>query len=418
MDKPIIQPDDDPAAASQRVWPATRAEALRRLDLFRPRMGAHYAARRNHDLGPDARGNVSLLSPYVRRRLVLEQELVQAALGAHSAAAADKFVQEVFWRSYWKGWLQMRPGVWAAYRTGLAADRSAVDDDRRLARALAAAEDGRTGIDCMDAWAHELVETGYLHNHSRMWFASIWIFTLGLPWRLGADFFLRHLLDGDPASNTLGWRWVAGLHTQGKHYVASCSNINKFTGARFNPRGLVANAAPLPPDEVPAPFAPRPPDPPQPGLPAALLITEEDCRPEALGLDLSRMTAAAALIISSARSDRPVSAGVAAFDRGALTCAVTRARDAGAPSAEMLVEIAPADLARWARRVGAAQIVTAEPPVGPVADFLNAARPALAAAGVSLTVVRRQWDAQVWPHSTAGFFKLKSQIPRLVQQLL
>jgi deoxyribodipyrimidine photo-lyase len=67
----------------------------------------------------------------------------------------------------------------------------------------------------------ELVETGYLHNHARMWFASIWIFTLRLPWELGADFFLRHLLDGDAASNTLSWRWVAGLHTKGKHYCGA-----------------------------------------------------------------------------------------------------------------------------------------------------------------------------------------------------
>jgi deoxyribodipyrimidine photo-lyase len=417
MDR-VLDPAAPDAPASQRDWPPTRAEGLRRLTLFRPRMGAWYAARRNHDLGPDARGNVSLLSPYVRRRLLLESELVQAALTAHSAAACDKFVQEVFWRSYWKGWLQMRPAVWTAYRDGLAGDRAAAGDDRRLSRALAAAEQGRTGIDCMDAWTAELVGTGYLHNHARMWFASIWIFTLGLPWRLGADFFLRHLLDGDPASNTLGWRWVAGLHTQGKHYVANPGNIVKFTDGQFRPRGLVANAAPLPPDHTPPPLPPGPPDAPAPGLPSALLITEEDCRPEALGLDLSRMTAAAALLIPSARSDAPVSPLVGAFDRGALADAAARARDAGAPAAEMLVEIAPADLARWARRVGAAQIVTAEPPVGPVADFLAAAREPLAAAGVRLTAVRRPWDAHVWPCATAGFFKVKSQIPQLVQRLL
>jgi deoxyribodipyrimidine photo-lyase len=67
-----------------------------------------------------------------------------------------------------------------------------------------------------------------------MWFASIWIFTLGLPWRIGADFFYRHLLDGDAASNTLSWRWVAGLHTRGKAYAAESWNIEKFTGGRFN----------------------------------------------------------------------------------------------------------------------------------------------------------------------------------------
>ena len=97
---------------------------------------------------------------------------------------------------------------------------------------------GATGIDCFDAWARELVATGYLHNHARMWFASIWIFTLRLPWELGADFFLRHLIDGDPASNTLSWRWVAGLQTAGKTYLATAENIARFTGGRFAPQGL------------------------------------------------------------------------------------------------------------------------------------------------------------------------------------
>ncbi len=77
-----------------------------------------------------------------------------------------------------------------------------------LRRAYERAVEGRTGIDGFDDWARQLVETGWLHNHTRMWFASIWIFTLRLPWALGAAFFLRHLLDGDPASNTLSWRWV------------------------------------------------------------------------------------------------------------------------------------------------------------------------------------------------------------------
>jgi hypothetical protein len=66
-----------------------------------------------------------------------------------------------------------------------------------------------------------------------MWFASIWIFTLKLPWQLGAEFFMKYLFDGDPASNTLGWRWVAGIQTIGKHYLASSSNINKYTNNKY-----------------------------------------------------------------------------------------------------------------------------------------------------------------------------------------
>ena len=77
-----------------------------------------------------------------------------------------------------------------------------------------------------------------------MWFASIWIFTLELPWQLGAEFFMQHLYDGDTASNTLGWRWVAGVQTQGKHYLASEWNIKKFTNNRFNNIKLNENAPP------------------------------------------------------------------------------------------------------------------------------------------------------------------------------
>ena len=95
----------------QTKWPATRAEGLRRLDAFAPKMGAVYKAQRNYDLGPENRGGVSGLSPYLRRRLITEEEAVAAALSRHSFAAAEKFVQEVFWRTYWKGWLEMRPSV-------------------------------------------------------------------------------------------------------------------------------------------------------------------------------------------------------------------------------------------------------------------------------------------------------------------
>ncbi|MDE3079859.1 MAG: deoxyribodipyrimidine photolyase, partial [Paracoccaceae bacterium] len=173
---------------------ATRAAGEQILTAFTPRMGRRYANGRNYDRGPGAHRDVSMLSPYIRRRLVTEREVVAAALAAHGAEGAEKFVQEVIWRGYFKGWLERRPQVWAAYRDGLDRDLEALATDRRLRREVERAEAGETGLECFDAWARELVETGYLHNHARMWFASIWIFTLGLPWRIGADFFLRHLL--------------------------------------------------------------------------------------------------------------------------------------------------------------------------------------------------------------------------------
>lgn len=205
------------------------------MTAFVPRMGRAYEQKRNYDNGEGQHTDVSTLSPYIRRRLITEQEVVTAALNAHGPDGAAKFIEEVIWRGYYKGWLERRPQVWTSYVAGRDADLAALERDRRLRRDVELAETGTTGLDYFDAWARELVDTGYLHNHARMWFASIWIFTLKLPWRLGADFFYRHLLDGDAAANTLNWRWAAGLHTRGKPYAARRDNIDTYTRGRFTP---------------------------------------------------------------------------------------------------------------------------------------------------------------------------------------
>ena len=400
-------------------WKPTRAAGLSRLAAFAPAMGSAYARQRNYDRGPGRHEGVSCLSPWVRRRLVTERELVEAALARHAPSTAEKFVQEVFWRTYFKGWMEGRPSVWADYMGGLADDLDASEADPRLGDAIAAAEAGETGLDCVDAWTRELVETGYLHNHARMWFASIWVFTLGLPWRVGADFFLRHLLDGDPASNTLGWRWVAGLHTRGKAYAARASNIAKFTEGRFRPDAWsLAEPVPLEePDPLPPARPPRLPLAPEPGRPSVLLIHADDARHEDLIPDPAGAAATGTLAATEGRSPRPVAEPVAAFDRGALADAAARMAEAGAPPAEPLDPATPESLADWAARHGATQIVTPFVPVGPVRDLLDRAVPALDRAGIRLAELRRDWDSLTWPHATAGFFKVKKQIPRLLREL-
>lgn len=271
-----------------------------------------------------------------------------------------------------------------------------------------------TGIDCFDAWARELVETGYLHNHARMWFASIWIFTLRLPWQLGADFFLRHLLDGDPASNTLGWRWVGGLHTRGKTYLARADNIAKFTDGRFNPAGQLATSAPPLEEEAEHPLVPlRLPDTTRPER-AGLLVSEDDCAPETIAWPVQPV-AAIGLTATQARSPLPVAQGVYGFTRGAVADALSRVethydvegQQAGADDGG-------AALVAWARANALDAVVTPYAPVGPAAERLAAAREALAAAGVALIEVRRDWDTSAWPHATKGFFKVKKQIPALI----
>lgn len=393
----------------------TRAAALARLAAFTPAMGRAYAATRNHDNGPDDRGNVSCLSPHVRHRLVGEEELVRAAMAAHSPSACEKFVQEVFWRGYWKGWLEQRPSVWAEYRADVRRETTALATSGGLRRAFEDAVAGRTGIACFDAWARELVETGYLHNHARMWFASIWIFTLRLPWQLGADFTYRHFADGDPASNTLSWRWVAGLHTRGKHYLARAANIAQYTGGRFDPAGQLDERAP-PLDGAPPP-APRP-LPQRNAAPAAriaLLVTEEDCLPETLPLGHARVVALAGATCTDLRSPLGAGAVAARFASGAVDNALARGKATFGVEAERLASFD--DVAHWAAATGAEAVVTAYAPLGPVAEALEAIRPALAAEGLPLIGVRRDWDEALWPHATKGFFQLKARIPELIRTL-
>ncbi len=400
-------------------FPPTRAAGLAAMQAFVPRMGARYANGRNYDKGPGQHAAVSQLSPYIRRRLITEPEVAAAALAAHGADGAEKFLQEVLWRSYFKGWLERRPQVWQAYRTGLDADLAALDRDRALRRDVARAQAGETRLACFDAWAEELLDTGYLHNHARMWFASIWIFTLGLPWRLGADFFYRHLLDGDAASNTLGWRWVAGLHTRGKAYPAEASNIATFTHGRFTPRPsdlsiVTAGLEATEPDGLPPVLPLRGVASPRAGLPTALLLTDEDCMVEDFDPATLDLCACAALHTGTLRSPLPVSDAVLAFEAGALADTATRA---GVDAAQMQAGD-PAAMVRWAQRAGAAQIVTPYVTRGPFRDWLDEATPALEAAGITLCEWRRDWDGMVWPHATAGFFKIKERMPQFLQTLV
>jgi deoxyribodipyrimidine photo-lyase len=218
----------------------TRASALDKLDQFIENGLKDYSKARNFDYGPDKRDNTSCLSPYISHGVINEIEVIKKSLNKYSYSKNEKFIQEVLWRTYWKGWLELRPNVWTDFLIELDVIKNKYKDNDNYIKAIS----GKTDIECFDAWVQELKEKNYLHNHTRMWFASIWIFTLDLPWQLGAEFFLKHLMDGDPASNTLGWRWVAGIQTQGKHYLASEWNIKKFTNNRFNQIKLNENAPP------------------------------------------------------------------------------------------------------------------------------------------------------------------------------
>ncbi|XUU60897.1 FAD-binding domain-containing protein [Erythrobacter sp. HA6-11] len=392
------------------TWKPDRTTALARLDAFLPRAGRQYANTRNHDDGPE-RSNVSQLSPWLHAGLISETEVLERVLAEHSPSAADKFVSEVFWRIYFKGYLEQRPSIWAAYCDQRDAALANVESNSGRAKAYAEACEGRTEIAAFDHWARELIETGYLHNHARMWFASIWIFTLKLDWTLGADFFLRHLMDGDAASNTLSWRWVGGLHTKGKTYLARPGNIAQYTENQpdgpLQADGLASEAPAL---EEPQEHARQKLDLPQAPAsldgPFALLLHDEGA--SHAPLDLPQ---APALVIGAARpearSPLPTSDTARDFALGAVRSGLADAGEAfGCPTVEWTSE---GELAATLAEHEITRVVTPYLPTGWTRDALWPELERLADRG-DLTELLPEVQRLTWPHAKAGFFGVKKQI--------
>ena len=202
------------------MFSKSKSKLIESIKQFSDTQILSYSSDRNFDYGIP-HNNVSRLSPYLRRRFISEYEVLKIILNKHKYENIEKFIEEIFWRTYWKGWLETHPYVYKEYE---------LKHHNQIIPT-------KTGIKCFDHWKDELIETGYLHNHSRMWFASIWIFTLKYSWESGANFFKNNLIDWCPASNTLGWRWVAGIQTIGKPYIARAENIKHFTDNRFYPKG-------------------------------------------------------------------------------------------------------------------------------------------------------------------------------------
>ncbi|MBC7369314.1 MAG: hypothetical protein H7343_21310 [Undibacterium sp.] len=385
----------------------TRAAAQARLAGFLPLAG-HYAAQRNfvrpgHD-------HVARLSPWVQKRLLLEREVVEAALGAWTWPAVEKFVQEVYWRTYWKGWLEQRPAAWARWVEAVPRQRDGLRGEQSNAWEAACA--GQTGIAGFDDWAHELVATGYLHNHARMWFASIWIFTLRLPWELGAAFFYEHLLDGDAASNTLSWRWVAGLQTAGKTYAARADNIAHYTEGRCAPEaGQLARAAfaiteqPLPKVDAWTDDGWRTASAGASGDRVGLWLHAEDLAVEVGELAGDKFVAVNAAWPTGIAARAGWGERVTAWTQAALADGAVRATGHfGSEAKAGATNDLAAELVAWAREKNLRRVVAYRPFVGPWLDEAPAVERALGAAGVAVIWRRRAWDAELFPHAGHGYF--------------
>jgi deoxyribodipyrimidine photo-lyase len=402
------------------VFPLTRHAALARWHEFLPTTPS-YAARRNHvEAGHP---HVSRLSPALRTRVILEDEIIADTLAHHSLPSVEKWLQEVCWRRYWKGWLEMRPQVWTQYRHALRRARQNLSAEQKAR--LNAIEQGEGGIAVMDHFAQELAASGYLHNHARMWFASYWVHVERLPWELGADFFFRHLLDADPASNTLSWRWVAGLQTRGKTYLVRRSNLEKYMAAHLldDSTGLeLLEDDRVSPALLPAPVETAPQPPPDFPTQAPQLTTRfglwlhpDDLCPEVGPLSQLRPAAIAAVTSTPAYTHFRLSLGRIQHLHTALADALTRSGEYFACPTTLEEAPTTADgLAAWAQREQLRDIVAYAPFVGPIADALPQIRRRLTEVRCQLHFIRRPSDVEVHPLAKSGFFpfweKMKARL--------
>ncbi|MCS6782570.1 MAG: FAD-binding domain-containing protein [Gloeomargarita sp. SKYBB_i_bin120] len=175
-------------------------------------------------------GTVTRLSPYLRHgvlTLVEVRDWLQQQ--GYSWKVAEPLVRQLAWRAYWQTlYDQWGDGIWEdrePYKTGWQPEDYADDLPGDI-------PDASTGLLCIDSFSRELQDTGYLHNHVRLWLAAYVVHWRRVKWQAGARWFLEHLLDGDPASNNLSWQWVASTFSH-KPYYFNQENLARYSRRRW-----------------------------------------------------------------------------------------------------------------------------------------------------------------------------------------
>ena len=371
----------------------SRKEALEVLENYVEKEISNYNSKRNFDFGPSNRENVSCLSPYITHRLITEYEVTKKVLKTHPHQKVEKYIQEIFWRVYWKGWLELRPTVWSDFIE----DLKTIEENENYQKAINA----RTDIQCFNDWVQELKENNYLHNHTRMWFASIWIFTLNLPWQKGAEFFMKYLLDGDAASNTLSWRWVAGLQTKGKHYVAQAWNISKFTNNKYQKVELNENALPITDTRE---YNLKAPEISKEDIGSdTLLFFENDLNIESL--KLKKYQNIFCIFISNEKRKIKLDEKVINFKKKIIDDQTKRF-----PDTKVLEETQFEELAEKTKNF---DIIY--PSIGENLSFLKLIKKKK---NLEYNFLIREGDEFCWQFSNKGYFNFKSNIPKIIQKII
>ena len=207
------------------VFEPTLSAAWARLDAVDAEV---YARTRNH-LGAGATG----LGPYLTHGLLSSADVLASVASRQPLQVQDKLVFELGWRAYYRHvWAHRGAGIGVSLHAGPLPDeayRRALPEDLRQ---------GRTGVPVVDQAVRALYETGYLHNHARLWLASHVVHQCKVHWRVGADWLYGHLLDGDLASNFMSWQWVAGTGSH-KPYVFNAENVARFAPEAWHSPGTL-----------------------------------------------------------------------------------------------------------------------------------------------------------------------------------
>lgn len=392
------------------MFAATRQEALQQLGDFIPSAGS-YSRDRNH-VFPYDHHNVSCLSAAIRHRLITENEAAAAPLARYAESTIEKYTQEIYWRRYWKSWLSLRPQVWTDYVSELALLNEIDSETQHRINTVCA---GSSGLEIMDYFTRELIETGYLHNHARMWWAAWWVHVERLPWQLGAAFFYKHLLDGDPASNTLSWRWVAGLQTPGKTYLPRRSNLEKYLSSALicqfskglelleKPQAFLPNTL-LGKPEITQPNVSQTEY--DPSLKTLLLIHEDDLSPEASSLKDLKPDLLLVVADRSTWQDLDFTENKVSWLNEALADAHQRAARAF-PEATMHSEVLTLranSLAVFFDEHNITQIVMMRPDIGYLQTRLIEMFEYIGNQKINIHYIDREEDLQIRSLATAGFF--------------
>jgi deoxyribodipyrimidine photo-lyase len=224
---------EPPGAPSGALFQAGEDEALHRLNHFINCEGVYqYADGRNRlDLA-----GTSQLSPYMRfgmlsprQAVSVVNQAIQSAPDDRSRNGAETWLNELIWREFYIHILYHFPRVRREnFRLGHVRWENHPEN-------FAAWCEGQTGYPVVDAAIRQLLQTGWMHNRSRMIVASFLTKDLLIDWRWGERFFMQHLIDGDPAANNGGWQWTAGTGTDAAPYFRIFNPVSQ--SIKHDPRG-------------------------------------------------------------------------------------------------------------------------------------------------------------------------------------